>query len=730
MSEQPPPALSPTELGAKVQRRGFGTKPAKPSSSSASGGAGHNLGPDVSASRAKTSKAGGKKDVMQQIAAGTTVSVGAASGVSSRISMSSSRSSNSGVGPPPRVGLTQDQVSAAMEMADNALLSVSDVVPSPRSVKASASNATGNRTEDSGSRKEMDLRNNDNAFHVIANLVLEKFQNGKTQLTKEDRQQLDSTLPPSVRESFVEAVRYRVKNCPPSSLKNIHLMTRQCAALGLAKEEDENPLLVSSPSKVSILNMPTVQQNSNGSTIQSLPHEDDTKEQHSVSHSGRFSSKIGLPPTHNADRVIPTSIPNGYKQTDESTVSVGSILTGGSMSEAHVSTTESLARQQLMAELREASNLMASSVTPEAAQFWRNHVVDLQARLRALHGETPVPEGTALSEENKALLSQYKNSFPSSDNHPTFSPASQTTDGYASRSTTAFQAATDATQPDYYEASRGFGGTEGRYEPPTQKSGGNVSPRSNNESQESGLPMVDVVAPADLPGGYHFEAEIEGRRFLATVPDGGVRKGQAFSCLMRDLETVGADVPLGRWRDRLCDCTKFGMTHPTLLNGLFCPLLLLGQVMTRVNYDFSGRPIFAKKRSNAYMTMWLIIMFWILMNIAIWFGFNYKWSKSIPLSIEDYLAATLVNLAGVVFSIYATMNTRAGLREKYMIREYRCYDVEDLCCAACCLPCTVCQMARHTASYDHVDATCCSDTGIAAKGNNNVVSESGEGSFV
>lgn len=57
----------------------------------------------------------------------------------------------------------------------------------------------------------------------------------------------------------------------------------------------------------------------------------------------------------------------------------------------------------------------------------------------------------------------------------------------------------------------------------------------------AGIPLVDVVAPADLPGGYHFEAEIEGRSFLATAPAGGVKKGETFSCSMRDLAKVGAD---------------------------------------------------------------------------------------------------------------------------------------------------------------------------------------------
>ena len=46
-----------------------------------------------------------------------------------------------------------------------------------------------------------------------------------------------------------------------------------------------------------------------------------------------------------------------------------------------------LAKQQLMAELREAENLMSESKTQEAAKFWRDHVLELEARLRALNGE-------------------------------------------------------------------------------------------------------------------------------------------------------------------------------------------------------------------------------------------------------------------------------------------------------------------------------------------------------
>jgi hypothetical protein len=87
-----------------------------------------------------------------------------------------------------------------------------------------------------------------------------------------------------------------------------------------------------------------------------------------------------------------------------------------------------------------------------------------------------------------------------------------------------------------------------------------------------GLPVVDVVAPADLPGGYCFEAEIEDRRFLAMVPPDGVRKGETFSCYMRDLDIVGSEIPVGRWRDSMFDCFKHGVFHPLVLNAVFCPL--------------------------------------------------------------------------------------------------------------------------------------------------------------
>ena len=102
----------------------------------------------------------------------------------------------------------------------------------------------------SGSRKEMDLKHNDNAFHVVANLVLDKFQAkmtpGDTFLTLDasDIAELDQMVPPSVRISFVESLRYRLEhNCPTNSDLNIHALTRECGDLGLDRQGNSNPLL-------------------------------------------------------------------------------------------------------------------------------------------------------------------------------------------------------------------------------------------------------------------------------------------------------------------------------------------------------------------------------------------------------------------------------------------------------------------------------------------------------
>jgi hypothetical protein len=282
---------------------------------------------------------------------------------------------------------------------------------------------------------------------------------------------------------------------------------------------------------------------------------------------------------------LPPSTVSPFSPGAEETSLEGSTITGpfvgGASLEAHQQqhrhqqlppnvnlTAESLARQQLMAELREASNLMAESVTPEAAKFWRDHVVELQARLRALHGETGSivsypqdndhSDGSAVTPQE--VLESNKRFLAELEQRPVILPTPEVSQPDAQVQQKYLPVASPPIPPP----------------PPMAEMSVNKHPRAAPVSVVDpaleGVPVVDVVAPADLQGGYHFEAEVEGRRFLATVPVGGVRKGETFSCHMRDLEQVGSDIPVGRWRDRLTDCFVNGVAHPVVINGLFCPL--------------------------------------------------------------------------------------------------------------------------------------------------------------
>jgi len=132
--------------------------------------------------------------------------------------------------------------------------------------------------------------------------------------------------------------------------------------------------------------------------------------------------------------------------------------------------------------------------------------------------------------------------------------------------------------------------------------------------------------------------------------------------------------------------------------------------MTRLKYDFLGRP--RSKDASPFAVMTSIVIMWGTLNIAIFAAYNFKWSQGMELSIADMCALVFVNVAMWAFSIYATTATRASIREKYMIQEHRCYDLEDFFCATFVMPCTICQMARHTADYTRHEAVCCTETGL------------------
>lgn len=321
---------------------------------------------------------------------------------------------------------------------------------------------------------------------------------------------------------------------------------------------------------------------------------------------------------------------------------------------------EALARQQLLAELREATNLMNDSENPETAKFWKDHVLDLQNRLRVLNGEESDPTiRPAVAEQNRILVSeiekreQYLPPSPTPNMMPPRAPSplraihgtanqvdlfgyspsgilhsNGTSEGTGTVPVSVIDIGTSPQQVEGEHPAQivhsqphqtpmmayaAFPASEvpeasASLVPPASPIPMALIPGSNNSPVTSTsavqpataptpspspvpnaassspvqkapmmppmyeMPMVDVVAPADLPGGYHFEAEIEGKRFLATVPAGGVQQGETFTCYMRELDSVAIDIPVGYWKDGAANICEYGCCHPVIWHSIFCPL--------------------------------------------------------------------------------------------------------------------------------------------------------------
>jgi hypothetical protein len=368
--------------------------------------------------------------------------------------------------------------------------------------------------------------------------------------------------------------------------------------------------------------------------------------------------------------------------SDKSVASRGTVR-----SEVEEENSENLARQQILAELREASTLMAESVTPEAAQFWKKQVVELQNKLKSMQsqsGDRSVTTRSVSTAKTAEILEQNERLMASLQQNTGYVPPSK---------------------QDYVP-------------PYTPKSHISETPKVNPKT----LPTVNVVAPADLPGGYMFEAEIDNKRFLATVPNGGVKQGETFTSTMRDIKKKNVGIPSGRWRDGLMDIFKYGKTHPLVVYSFLCPPVALAQIMTRMGFDFKGCPANVPEKGiySTWGTMIAIMSMWAVMNGVVLHQLSVKVSSGAVLSFFDCTAFVVVNAALIAYNVYATANTRANIREYSGIDEKpiaignrKFATGQDYLLAAFAMPLAIAQIGRHTASYDNYQASFCTHHGLS-----------------
>jgi Cys-rich protein (TIGR01571 family) len=256
--------------------------------------------------------------------------------------------------------------------------------------------------------------------------------------------------------------------------------------------------------------------------------------------------------------------------------------------------------------------------------------------------------------------------------------------------------------------------------------------RTNVEEDDE---FITVAAPSNLPGGYELDVESDDMhwtvqvvcernslstildslepcfanklcRFLLPQPEGGVNLGETFRGLLINKVPVAKakfvalsmqedissfEIPTGKWRDGIFDCCTHGICHAQWRLTLRCPHIALGQLMTRLNLNACGKPASTRLRG-------LTSPFFVMIFLTLCFP------------VFARLPGSTLGLLIYIMVIHT--RTRNGLRRKYKIGTSYGW-LGDCCCAFWCFPCSVCQMARHTADYRHRHrARRCTETGL------------------
>ena len=178
------------------------------------------------------------------------------------------------------------------------------------------------------------------------------------------------------------------------------------------------------------------------------------------------------------------------------------------------------------------------------------------------------------------------------------------------------------------------------------------------------------------------------------------------------------DIPTGRWRDGIFDCCIIPM-HPVFFATYCYPLITLGQVMTRIKFNFCGGGGICPRAFYVMLTVTIVKI--ILPSLFGGFSqlisamrtFNVPNSGGdVPDAIGLGFSQYLFMLGFLIFYVVVHTMTRNRIRRAYSIGNDM-FCLGDCCCAFWCSACSVCQMARHTANYHNTHrARCCTPTGL------------------
>jgi len=249
------------------------------------------------------------------------------------------------------------------------------------------------------------------------------------------------------------------------------------------------------------------------------------------------------------------------------------------------------------------------------------------------------------------------------------------------------------------------------------------------------IPMIEITAPATLVEGYKLDTMVGNDQVVTiTIPPGGVEKGQTFSVPMMPQMMNSANqhnlsivpklnVPVGHWKDSIWSCCTYGCCHASVCTSCWCHALAAGQVITRLQLNWLGKPTNSlAEKASAFTTLLFISVFYFASKVLLFFIIM-SMTPDVPNDNPPPSSALttvlllndLVNYSYYFFSVVVIYNLRHYVRSKYAIPGHEgcpAGGCEDGCCALCCPCLTVAQIMRHTTDYDTYRAEWFSATGL------------------
>jgi Cys-rich protein (TIGR01571 family) len=183
------------------------------------------------------------------------------------------------------------------------------------------------------------------------------------------------------------------------------------------------------------------------------------------------------------------------------------------------------------------------------------------------------------------------------------------------------------------------------------------------------------------------------------------------------------EIPVGQWRDSVCDLFHYGYCHGSVWTSICCLPLATGQIISRLHLTICGKPGIAliRSRSLIFLSIVIAVVTFLVVRVFLFLLITLHDPNVMNESSIDWIEPSktyyilcaiddCLGLIGTALVIYQIYRVRLHVRTRYAIPGNA---AGDLTCSMCCPTLVAAQLLRHTTDYEQYPSMCClSATGI------------------